>query len=538
MKYVLKRIFRNKRRNLIMMSIIFVLSTLLFISQMMTRANNQLAQMIEDDTDLFFYISGVVNNYMGGYYPEDYSKMKEEYRTLFNDIKDLDGVEYANLQAHFKSDLGYSCDNIDQADAYTCLLFPTIPSNFYSISDVEKREEVLYGNLPTGLSSEQSLKRYEYLALDEIGKTNAEISYEIKNLYQFDLIGIDQSEFTELKNHSSTIVEGRNFSQDELNAVSYKAIVPNFSYFATSEGIKEVEIGDHFTYTFYAKDHSLSYDFEIIGLHDGFVDQYDSPYYQLIKNLDHYVYVPMITLEQIACDLETFKADNFNYIDDFTSAGELVAYDPFMINVADRNMMTSLLEELTPRLQELNKNSLDLPYTYVSSLDTYVDAITMSESNSTIFSILNFLLIILSLLTLVLLNIFNLNNAQKEIGILNALGAKKSKLQLALLLEFIIVSILPMTGAIIVSSIFSKNYAANEFSYQIMKILSGEYNVNFYDNSGQGVLVKKFMIDFGIKDYLFLILMWLSIALFAFVISYFKLKRLDPKNILLMGEKE
>ena len=61
MKYLFKKLFYHKLRTVLQMTIFFILASLLFISQMMTSANTKLAEMIEGDTDLYFYITGDLN---------------------------------------------------------------------------------------------------------------------------------------------------------------------------------------------------------------------------------------------------------------------------------------------------------------------------------------------------------------------------------------------------------------------------------------------------------------------------------------------
>ena len=63
MKYIFKYIFRHKLKIGLEMAITFVMAFLLFASSMMNVANTQLSNMLSADTDLFFYISGNINNY-------------------------------------------------------------------------------------------------------------------------------------------------------------------------------------------------------------------------------------------------------------------------------------------------------------------------------------------------------------------------------------------------------------------------------------------------------------------------------------------
>ena len=241
----------------------------------------------------------------------------------------------------------------------------------------------------------------------------------------------------------------------------------------------------------------------------------------------------------IASDYHKALSESASKENDYYQNGELMGIKPLLFNVGKHDEMTTILKEITPDIKAISAIDPDgTPYTYVSSLDDYADAITMSESNSFIFMILNSILLIMTLMTLILVNVFNINANKKDIGVMNALGLNKIKLNLMMFGEFLLVSVLPITLALGVSTIFTKYYAENEFSYQIMKILSGEYNPGFYDNTGTGTLMKKFMIDFGLNDYAILILMWYGVSILAFIISYFKMRKLDPKATLLMGEKE
>ena len=528
MKYLFKKLFYHKLRTVLQMTIFFILASLLFISQMMTSANTKLAEMIEGDTDLYFYITGDLNT-THLIHIDKHNEEKEAYLKLFEKIKDLKGIDYADYETFMYSSSLNTCLIADDKEDYSCLYLPYVPENYYVLDKISQDANRFDSEMPLGDTKEEAKERLEYL--EKI--LNDEASFPIEADVIPQLIGVQSQEFPDLKDHFMRIIDGSNFTDEDLKKGTFKAIVPDFGAMAKNDGVdSELSLADTFNISFEFGDVKKSYEFEIIGFHDG-ISGFEGT--SLYRN----VYIPAKTLEMIASDYYKALSESASKENDYYQNGELMGIKPLLFNVGKHDEMTTILKEITPDIKAISAIDPDgTPYTYVSSLDDYADAITMSESNSFIFMILNSILLIMTLMTLILVNVFNINANKKDIGVMNALGLNKIKLNLMMFGEFLLVSVLPITLALGVSTIFTKYYAENEFSYQIMKILSGEYNPNFYDNTGTGTLMKKFMIDFGLNDYAILILMWYGVSILAFIISYFKMRKLDPKATLLMGEKE
>ena len=538
MKFIFKKFYHQKIRTLLQMGIFFILASLLFISQMMTSANEQLAKMIENDTDLYFYIVGNINDYEAENTKEGYQEISVAYEELFDKIKTMEGIDYADKESFLYSRYIYTCQNMSDADNYDCLYIPRVPEDYYNFErhNDNEREKMRFSQTPLGLSDEESLKRYAYfgLAEDVLGDIDPDAEGEF-NFFP-SLIGVEQTDFADLKNYFTRIIEGTTFSKEDLSEGRFKAIVPSLSFFAGAKDVDtDIDVHDTFTLTFRKGDIEKSYEFEIIGLHDG-IESYDLP--TIDTPVCRNIYIPAKTLDIIASDYQEWLSENLSEDEIDYTYGDLKGYKPLMFNVEERGRMKDILSEITPKIKTLSELDGGYPYSYVSSLDDYADAITMSESNSFVFTVLNYILISLTLITLIIINVYNINTNKKEIGIQNAMGKKKSRINFDLFKEFLLINIIPIILAVIVSSIFTKVYAENEFSYQTMKILSGEYNPHFYDASGTGKLTKTFEVSFGVNDYLFLLALWFIISAVAFIFTYFKMKSLDPKIILLMGEKE
>ena len=526
MNNLFKRLWRHKGQSILTMLILFVLATLLFMSQMMSKANAQLSAMIEEDTGLYFYITGNININNVQSDKTVHNEAYKNYLDLFAEIGDHEGIIYADY-ARLLGGVFVTCGDMADSEDFECLYFPVIPENYFNLPKTCEaftsncQEYIRFGTMP--LNETANEERYVKLFSESGGLTH--------NLRP-DIIGVNQTSFGDLENGLIDIVAGITFSNDDLQDGAFKVIVPQFAYYVRDDGVKDqLEIGDTVTLTIDGSA-DQSFSFEIIGLHNG-INGIDSPYSLINDPIYNNIYIPAKAFESIRdAYVKEYQSK------DMPLSASPEALTPMLFRVGYRSIMQELLEELTPRLQDLSKIENGIPYSYLSSLDTYADAITMTESNSFIFSVLYYILIVLTFGTLIMINLFNINARRKEIGILNAIGAAKTKINLLLFGEFVLLSILPVGLAIGVSSVFAKMYAENEFSYQIMKILSGEYNPNFYDNTGTGTLVLKFHINFGLTDYLILILFWVLITLTAFGFSYLKLRRLDPKTILLMGEKE
>ena len=528
MKYLFKKLFYHKLRTVLQMTIFFILASLLFISQMMTSANTKLAEMIEGDTDLYFYITGDLNT-THLIHIDKHNEEKEAYLKLFEKIKDLKGIDYADYETFMYSSYLNTCLIADDKEEYSCLYLPYVPENYYVLDKISQDANRFDSEMPLGDTKEEAKERLEYL--EKI--LNDEASFPIEADVIPQLIGVQSQEFPDLKDHFMRIIDGSNFTDEDLKKGTFKAIVPDFGAMAKNDGVdSELSLADTFNISFEFGDVKKSYEFEIIGFHDG-ISGFEGT--SLYRN----VYIPAKTLEMIASDYYKALSESASKENDYYQNGELMGIKPLLFNVGKHDEMTTILKEITPDIKAISAIDPDgTPYSYVSSLDDYADAITMSESNSFVFTVLNYILISLTLITLIIINVYNINTNKKEIGIQNAMGKKKSRINFDLFKEFLLINIIPIILAVIVSSIFTKVYAENEFSYQTMKILSGEYNPHFYDASGTGKLTKTFEVSFGVNDYLFLLALWFIISAVAFIFTYFKMKSLDPKIILLMGEKE
>ena len=505
----------------------------------MTSANEQLADMLEANVDLYFYVTGNINDYSAYNTKTSIIEKRDDYLELFEDIKKYDGIDYADYETYLYADNINTCVNLDDSDSYSCLFLPSIPDNYYSYSDecrpgVTCKSEIRFEGMPSGNTVDQKNKRYDYLKSFEINANVNQLYNACNGGIYPSLIGVNQTEFPDLANNIIKIIDGDNFENDDISNGTYKAIVPTFAYFADADGVKsELKIGDTFSITFKNDGMERSFMFEIIGLHDG-IAGYGQESINISSAFN--IYIPAKTLENLAKDYESWLIEEGLEEDEYTN-GQLMGIKPFLIRVRDRDIMSDLLNEITPKISTLSVKDEGVPYSYVSSLDKYADALTMSESNSFVFKILNVILTILTLISLALVNVFNINASKKEIGILNSLGESKWKINLRFLGEFVILNLIPLIMAICFSTVFTKIYAENEFSYEIMKILSGEYNVNFYDDTASGTLILKFMINFRWTDYVYLLLLYFAIAVLASFLSYLKIRRLDPKTILLTGER-
>ena len=511
MKYIFKYIFHHKLKIGLEMAITFVMAFLLFASSMMNVANTQLSNMLSADTDLFFYISGNINNYNYSLEDDERAKSLKAYEDLYNDLKKEETINYVSLESYLYHESISTCAFFD--DGYSCLGLPLIDQSYFDAPD-DYKPVIRFSSLPF----DDGNKRLGYIK-DAI-KTYARFGLDhSQNFFKPYLIGVNVSDFSDLKSGTLRITEGESFSSQDLENGSFKAIVPYLSYLINEDGVKtELAIGDHFKI---GVDDNV-YDFEIIGLHNGMEANEDLKDYEITSRN---IYISQKAMDTIIADKKLDKNTNH-------TLGELGSYGAILANVDKLDAMQDLLEKYTPKIKELGES-----FTYVSGIDEYADALVLSDSNDFIFKTLTIVLIILVFVTLFLECIFNINSRLNEIAIKNSLGAKTTSLGLELFLEYLLVSIAPLALAIYSSTVFAKTYAANEFSYQIMKILSGEYNVHFYDNTATGSLQKKFNLEFGFENYLLLIGIWLFLVILAFVISYWRLKRLNVKEVLLMHKE-
>ena len=315
-------------------------------------------------------------------------------------------------------------------------------------------------------------------------------SREFEPLKMYSLIGENEADFKELRENKIILVSGRTFTEEEMASGEKVIIISDefnhitshcasitdvkddygevYKYVCQHEG-ESLEVGDTVRFT---RKISLLDDltetieeeveYEIIGIYKN-IDEFDKIGFEVRdQSLVNNIYTPYKTVENEVKEYISFVKDfkeehpEEEYFEDLSYYG-----------IKSLSMKLSEPEEVEYLAEEMNKAYEQQGIKGIivnASSDTYNAVAGPLESLSTIAKMILFLSLVVSFIILSLIVSLFLKDRRKEIGLYSALGEKKWKILLQLILEVYLVGILAIS-----LSLFTGSKLGEAMSQEILK---------------------------------------------------------------------
>ena len=475
LKKALLHIRRNKLKSFILFIVFFLMALLMTFSFIMKEDGTSLKNIITNSLDLRMTLKGTLTYGVYGTY-ENYLDEYEKIEGLKEELSNSDYVKYVYqdiITAPGYITLGKNLDDTDTMVSYNTVrnentndeISKNMPAilNEIALDNLDDLNNIVREKRELGYNSkkyEEYLKDYSLEVTDEIGilqyrqflyDMNTKIGpdvLEYKNtsyykMYltsdledynyiffyngdtelQSECLGIDSKESLEIK-EDVDIVEGRNFTDDEIKNGARVVIIPINTFMVDKDGYNtKVEVGDMIPVTIHnGLNEYMTIEYEVIGLHDG------------IRHDDGYV---------------EFEERNFNAI----------AYNvnsSFNYNlIFPENTLIELYEEVNKLINPLNEGHEEYQRDYhiESTIDDYYQIAGTIESNQRLFEMMSYVSLVVVLLLMILVYIYQIKRRREETALLISLGDDKGHIYNTYFLEYLMIGIVSYFLAAI-SSIF------------------------------------------------------------------------------------
>lgn len=366
--------------------------------------------------------------------------------------------------------------------------------------------------------------------------------------------GVNNTEFTDLLLENIYLVEGRSFTQEELDNGTPVAIIskdyqytPEFcsiikkkdsssdpSYICQRE-LTKIKIGD-----------KVPFDTRVIN-EDGTITEYQTMY-EIIGffvsedynqnqveypkgGLDLNIYVPQNTLEN---ELE-YRMNELQLRKNTQSTFSSILNFLYKLDTPDMDSLEAFCERINQRLVE---EGLD-DYIAVSSADTYEAVAGPLESLRTIARIILIVSIIISIIIITLVNILFLRERRYEMGILASMGEKKKNIVLQIVLEVLIIGMLATSCSIYAGNIIGDKVSSKILDIQtktqqevIEKKLLSVRSINV-ENVTSKMVIQQYDVQLNTESIILIYLACATVLIITSLGSSYYVLRMKPKDIML-----
>ena len=252
------------------------------------------------------------------------------------------------------------------------------------------------------------------------------------------LKSVDQSDFLDMHFNAVSILDGRTFTQEEIEQGKHVCIV-HHSIMKSGENTEgDVTIGKILPISEYVNVdgeilYQKQYDCEIVGI---YTTEDGKGVHSAAGLWEIPIYVPYnFYKEMMTSSIESNRQFNPKFYDASLQA------KTFMVHPAVYGFKT--LDDLRSFLNELDTYQAYFPdvYQYFSSIDSYYLAISNIVTISDSFYLISNICFLISLLISAILVTFEIHFRHKEIGILKSFGERNRNLLIQFLLEMAIVTV-------------------------------------------------------------------------------------------------
>lgn len=374
-----------------------------------------------------------------------------------------------------------------------------------------------------------------------------------EGLTNFSLTGVQDPEILAVKENKIGIVSGRAFTEQEVNNLSYVAVISQ-----ELAGANNLSVGSKFTMEtilyndsgeeavsetdYYADENifaSQSYEFEVVGIFEVITapttsgDEWDTAYQ--LYNLQNKIYVPNKVVEAVS----VFEMEQYAllYPDDYedVDADSWVWYENVYV-LGDASEIDQFKEEVEGIVPEFYKVS--------STTDTYSDVAAPMESLGWLSSVVLWVAVGATLIILSLLITLFLRDRKKEIGIYLALGEKKSKVISQIVLEVAAISIVGITLSLFSGNILSNSISKTMLQNDIVAQQEEDDSANYYeytalDSMGYSSditgddIIDSYSVSLDAATVLLFYAVGIGTVVVSTVVPIIYIVRLNPKKILM-----
>ncbi len=463
---IYKSIINRLRQTSLLLVVMFVISCLLCSSYFFKNIGNEVKNSLTKSVKSLVSLS---SNVTFGGLQNDKSTVQavsEEYYTDLTNVKNKFNPKYMDINLNFP--------NIAPIKAY---------GEVYGLTFYSNHEEVKQANSTGDFSN-----IYEISTFNEYKNNNAPY------FSPFSLFSCQNSDFSiihykynyhvykdgeESTINYTKIQKGRTFSDEELERGSLVCVVTPKTYQYVDGQIKKVDVGDYISYSIMLPSDGdveiyKTYDLEVIGILSDLI------YYTPSGN----------TATDGAIIPEKLFLEMYDQAKEVDYSNTYYLFMPCIATLSDFED----IEEFINYMQELNtidgKN-----IKYETSLDSYYSFAGNIEaiSNNTNF-LFKFALVATIILYILIINL-DLNRRKKEIGLLSSLGQSKKSLMIELTIQYILVSLIALTLAIVVSSLLSKHLITLFENIDSINNFTVENKTLDYTNSIKAINNLKINID-------------------------------------------
>ena len=515
LKKALLHIRRNKLKSFILFIVFFLMALLMTFSFIMKEDGTSLKNIITNSLDLRMTLKGTLTYGVYGTY-ENYLDEYEKIEGLKEELNDSDYVKYVYqdiITAPGYITIGKNLDDTDTMVSYNTVrnentndeISKNMPAilNEIALDNLDDLNNIVREKRELGYNSkkyEEYLKDYSLDVTDEIGilqyrqflyDMNTKIGpdvLEYKNtsyykMYltsdledynyiffyngdtelQSECLGIDSKESLEIK-EDVDIVEGRNFTDDEIKNGARVVIIPINTFMVDKDGYNtKVEVGDMIPVTIHnGLNEYMTIEYEVIGLHDGI--RHDDGYvefeernfnaiaYNVNSSFNYNLIFPENTLIELYEEVNKFRSEDelplVNSVNvykdeiyvnprDYLSLGDLVIG---FHNFDDYAKAVEMIEETINPLNE-GHEEYQRDYHIESTIDDYYQIAGTIESNQRLFEMMSYVSLVVVLLLMILVYIYQIKRRKEETALLISLGDDKGHIYNTYFLEYLMIGI-------------------------------------------------------------------------------------------------
>lgn len=347
---------------------------------------------------------------------------------------------------------------------------------------------------------------------------------EIVDVSEIHLCGVSNPYMGLVKNYKIELMEGRSFSESEMNDGSKVILISN-EFYITEEGItRKVSVGDKITLIRNIGTYQEEVEYEVIGIYK----RYENVMVENDRyNVDNHVarlYMPANTLFE---EEKRFGELNKEYnISAYNKENTILLGEVYL----QMEGIDDLGRFEKDYLKEFEDESLNGYYFYTSTNEIYKKISAPIESMS---GISDFLLISSSVLCILILSVavfILIRNRKHEIGILISLGESKFKVILQIVLEIYLVGILAMGISMVSGNKLGQFYSNYLVSEQIEQ---SKDNLSLDENKLQDELLENYSFELS-EGYITSVMTYGTVVLLlSVIIPVGYIVRLKPRKILL-----
>ena len=530
MRYIFNRILINKGKTLSNMMMFFLCFIILFSSIVINNLNVEIEDYLYKKLGINLIVYGDINDsYLG--YEDTYDTYSEVYKKMHK-IKDY--IEQENsgrvyLEESLCNPNLYCAKDVLNEDDFQMVLFDFVGIEGNYLSEVSK-------DISNNAHYKTAMKSFYHNP--HLTKEPDNYSYS-SGMYPV-LVGVDRKEFSDLKLNFINVVAGRTFADEEIDNGKNVVICGPNTYILSRNEFRAVKLGDIIPLSIEYGDDVISYDFEIIGIDDGYsgglaventmIMEKEGIVSMLGNSYCTSLFIPQKAYLRIRDDLlEMYDEYGQPYasVDDLASEEPIFynqygAIRPMLIEADNLDDYQNIVFYINGELNKLNKiSNRVIEYTSFSNLDRFYVVI---NNISTVEGLLKLVIVIsvcAFLVVFILYVLKTIEDDKKELALYIALGKKKVEVVFDLFVEYLIKSIIPMILSLALTGVLANAY----LNYMNNNLITT--NNIFY--SGE---LDTLEINVGLSSYLVPMFVVLSIMILVCAISYIRINKLNVKKIL------